>query len=134
MKLVAVNLLALMAVVALAVGIGYTPTQARWGAVGVGSMWAAAGICLAAAFVAAVPLVVAARRWPTYVGQAALGGTVIRLLVTGALTVGYQVSRPVHLQSLLVWLVVLYLLLLAVETTLGIVVVRKYWQAPAGGR
>jgi hypothetical protein len=135
MKLVVVNVLALVGVVALAVGIGYAPTLARWGAAGIASMWAAAVICLAAAGAAAVSLTLVALRWRSYVGQAALGGTVIRLLVTGLLAVGYQLWTPVHLRSFLLWLLVLYLLLLVVETVIGVVMVRTRWQISApGGR
>ena len=131
MKLVAVNLVALVGVVAIAVGIGHSPTLGRWGPAGIPSMWAAAVICLAAAVVAALTAAVVALRWPTYVGQAALAGTVIRLLLTGLLAVGYQLSTDVHLQSFLAWLLILYLLLLAVETVVAVVMVRAHWQAPA---
>jgi len=131
MKLVAVNLIALVGIVAIAVGIGYTPTRVRWGAEGTGSMWAAVVICLSAALAAALPLLIVALRWPAYVGQAAFGGTAMRLLLTGLLAVGYQVVwTDVHLRSFLTWLLVLYLLLLVVETVIGVVMVRTRWQAP----
>ncbi len=131
MKLAAVNLLVLAGVVALAVGLGYAPTRGRWGPEGLASMWAAAVICLAAAVAAVLPLIIVGFRSPTYVGQAALGGTVIRLLLTGLLGVGYQLWTDVHLKSFLAWLTVLYLLLLVVETVMSLVIVRTRWRAPA---
>jgi len=131
MKLAAVNLLALAGVVALAVGLGYAPTRGRWGLEGLASMWAAAAICLAAAVAAALPLLIVGSRSPTYVGQAALGGTVMRLLLTGLLGVGYQLWTNVHLKSFLTWLTVLYLSLLVVETVMSLVIVRTRWRAPA---
>ena len=88
-------------------------------------MWAAAGICLAAAVIAAVPLAIVATRWPQHAGHAALAGTVVRLGATTALAMGYQMLADVHLASLLVWLVVIYLPLLTTETIFSVVLVRR---------
>jgi len=132
MKLAAVNLAGLMAVAALAVGLGYGPTTQRWGPAGVTSMWAAAVICLSAAFAAALVVVIVALRRPAHVGMAALAATAIRLLLTMLLSVVYQVSADVHLPSLLAWLVILYLLLLGVEMVVSVLLVRARWRPPTG--
>lgn len=134
MKTIFVQIGVLFAVTALAVAIGYAPTSAHWGRAGLDAMWAAAIICLAAALLAAVTLGVVIIRWPSYAAQAAFGGTAIRLLVTGALGIAYQVLVDVPLKPFLIWLLVLYLLLMVVETTLSIVLVRRCLRiAPGGG-
>ncbi|MCP4593188.1 MAG: hypothetical protein GY842_20825 [bacterium] len=131
MKLVAVNLLALIGVVVAALALGYRPTEGRWGAEGLASMWAAAVICLAAGVASAVPVAVVGLSRPTYVGQAALAGTGIRLALTAFLALGYQSWTAVHLSSFLTWLLILYLLLLAAETIISVTIVRALWRAPA---
>ena len=131
MKLVAVNLVALVGVVAIAVGIGYGPTSGRWGPAGLASMWAAVVICLGAAVAGALPVALVGLWWRSYVGHAAIGGMVIRLLLTGSLALGCQHWGDVHLRSCLAGMVVLYLFLLVVETVIGVVIVRTRWQAPA---
>ncbi len=93
-------------------------------------MWAIGGICLISAVVGALPLGIAAPRWPAQIGQAALAGTVVRLLLTMVLGGAYQVLAQPHLTAFLFWAVVLYLLLLAVETTFGVLAVRRYYHPP----
>jgi hypothetical protein len=114
-----------LAVATAAVAVGYGPTQARWGVGGVNAMWTATVICLVGALLAAAVLGVVISRWPSYAPQAVFGGTAIRLLVTGALAFGCLLALDVHLTAFLVWLLALYLLLLAVETALSIVLVRR---------
>ncbi len=121
----------LVGVVAVTVACGYGLTVAKWGPAGVASLQAAAVICLIAALLAAVLLGVVATYWPAYVGQAAFAGTAVRLLVTGALAIGYQVFADVHLTSFLAWLLALYLLLLLAETVVAVVVVRRRLSPPA---
>jgi hypothetical protein len=62
----------------------------------------------------------------------AFAGTAIRLLATGGLAVAYQAFGPVHVPSFLVCLLVLYLLLLVVETLLIVYLVVRVFprQAP----
>lgn len=131
MKCALLQAAVLTAVVIVAAACGYGLTVTKWGPAGLGSLQAAAIICLIAALLAAVPLGVVATYWPTYVGQAAFAGTAVRLLVTGALAIGYQVFVDVHLTSFLAWLVVLYLLLLLAETVWAVVVVRRRLSPPA---
>jgi hypothetical protein len=128
-KLVITCLLCLILVTALAFAIGYQPTSRAWGADGIRSMTAVGAICLGAAVVGFLPTAFIAATRPTYIGQAALGATVLRLLVT--ITAGgiYQtVSKP-HLPSFLLWAVVFYCLLLAVETGFGVVLIRRSYPA-----
>jgi len=115
--------------VAAAAAIGYGPTESRWGAAGVDSMIAVAVICLGSALVALTPMALVAPRHPDYIGQAALGATVIRLLLTMGALVGYQVMAQPHMASFLLWAPLFYLLLLAIETTFGVIMVRRYYRA-----
>ena len=92
-------------------------------------------ICAIAALIGALPMAVVARRWPMHIGQAALAGTGIRLLVTAALGLAYQTIAKPHLASFLAWAVIFYLLLLAIETIFAVIFVRRYYVpgAPASG-
>ncbi|MBU0637251.1 MAG: hypothetical protein KKB50_00145 [Planctomycetes bacterium] len=132
MKIVAVQVGVLLAVVIVVVAIGYVPTQSAWGADGVASLRAATVICLTAALAATALLAAAVRWWPAYAGQAAFAGTTVRLLVTGVLAIAYQVLADVHVHSFLVWLLALYLPLMAVETVFGVLLVRRCARALAG--
>jgi hypothetical protein len=129
------TILSLIGVVALAAAIGYGPTRDHWGEPGVSSMKAIAIICCVAAVIGAIPLCFVARRWPLYIGQAALAGTTLRLLVTGIIGLTYQTMAKPHLASFLAWATIFYMLLLAVETSFAIVIVRKYYvsSGPAPG-
>lgn len=133
MKLFLLYLGALVTATALAVGVGFQPTQQRWGAAGLASLWAAAAICLSAATIAGVLLAVVAVRYPSYLPQAALGGSAVRLFVTGALALVYQMRSDVQLTSFLMWLVILYLLLLTVEVILNVALTRPRRPALSGG-
>lgn len=115
----------LTAVVALVAAGAYHAVATRWGGAGVTSLSVAALICWVAALLAAVPLSLAATYWREYIGQAAFAGTAIRLLVTGTLAVAYQMFAVVHLASFLACLLVLYLVLLAAETTLAVVLIKR---------
>ena len=130
MKLFLYSGLCLAGVVLAAVAVGYSPTLDRWGAAGVDSMIAVAVICFAAAAIGAVPLVIVAPRWPDQIGQAVLGGTVIRLLLTMAFAGVYQLIYDPHLASFLSWATIIYLLLLTVETTFGVLAIRRFYRAP----
>ena len=131
MKCALLQVAVLTAVVIAAAACGHGLTATKWGPAGVASLQAAAIICLIAALLAAVLLGVVATYWPAYVGQAAFAGTAVRLLVTGALAIGYQVFADVHLTSFVAWLLILYLLLLLAETVLAIVLVRRRLPPPA---
>ena len=131
MKLVAMNLVALLGIVALAVGIGYGPTLNRWGADGTTSLWAATAICLAAAGTAALVVAIVVLKWPAHAVQVGLAGTTIRLLLTMFLGLGYQLWADPHLSSFLAWLLILYLLLLVVETLVTVLVLRARLQPPS---
>lgn len=78
-------------------------------------------------------MAVVARRWPMHIGQAALAGTGIRLLVTAGLGLSYQTLAKPHLASFLAWAVIYYLLLLAIETTFAVIAVRRYYVPGASG-
>ncbi len=130
MKLLLLSLLSLILVVVLATAIGYAPTKDRWGDEGVSSMFAVSAICLAAALLAGLPMVIIAPRWPEHIGQAVLAGMGIRLFLTMLLGIGYQVLMQPHLGSFLFWAVAVYLSLLVVETAFNVVATRRYYKAP----
>jgi len=133
-KLAVIYVGALLAVAALALLVGQAPTFARWGPPGVESMRFAVGMCLIAAVVAAVPALLAAAMRSAQTPLLCLGGTVIRLLVTGMLALAYQSFFPVQLRSFLIWLLIAYLAFLAVETGFSIYIVRRRWSPPTAGR
>jgi len=122
-------------VAVLAAGaVGYVPTQSRWGAEGVQSMMVVAGICLGAAVLGAVPMAIVARLHPDMIGQAALAGLVIRLFAAMGGCITYQLLGAPHMASFMFWAVVFYLILLAVETTFGVVAVRRHYRVMSDGQ
>lgn len=125
MKWIIIETLAVAVVIVTAIGLGQEPTRARWGAPGVASMWAATWMCVAASIAAVAPVVLIAAFVPKYLAQTVLAGTAIRILVTGGLALLYQMSVDEHLPSLLTWLLVLYLPLLAVETFANVMLIRS---------
>lgn len=134
MKLVAACILCLLAATAGAYLIGYGPTMSRWGEEGIRSMNAVGTICLAAAIVAFMPLVVVLIHRPAYIGQVALAGTVLRLLLTMAAGGIYQTMAKPQMESFLLWAVIFYCLLLTVETGFGVLLVKKYYRSSADYR
>ncbi len=134
MKLALIYVGTLFAVATLAVLIGASPTQAHWGPSGIESMKFAVGMCLIAAFVAAIPALMGAALRSSQTPMLCLAGTVIRLLVTGMLAMGYQTFFTVHLRSFLFWLLIAYLAFLAVETGFSVYIVRRRWSPSPTGR
>jgi len=76
----------------------------------------AAGVNLAACWIAFVPLVMAHRRQARHLPWAVLGTIVIRLVLVGVGAVGAAAAGFWPNKVLAAWLVVFYLVLLAVET------------------
>ncbi|MCB9853852.1 MAG: hypothetical protein H6819_12200 [Phycisphaerales bacterium] len=128
MKLTLTCALFLLLAVAATVAVGYAPSHNRWGDEGQQSLLAVAAICGGAALVALIPMAVVAPRYPGHIGEAALAGTVIRLLVTMGAFVVYQVLYQPHMTSFLFWAPVFYLVLLAIETTFGVLAVKRYYR------
>lgn len=128
MKLALTCALCLIAAVVATVAAGYAPTLSHWGEPGRDSLFAVAVICGGAAIIAMLPMAIVAPRHPAYIGQAALAGTVLRLLLTMGALVAYQVLYTPQLASFLFWAPILYLLLLAIETTFGVVAVKRYYR------
>jgi len=125
----------MLAAIGLTLAVGYGLTMRRWGPEGVEAMWAAAVICSVSSVLGAIPVYLAARLSPTNVGQMAFAGTAIRLLAAGALAGAYQMMASLHLKPFLSWMVVLYLLLLVIDTTFGVLLVRRYHEpAKSAGR
>lgn len=127
MKYTLLQVFVLTAVVALAVGLGRGLVTERWGPSGVAALYAAAVICLIGGVLAAIPLGVVATYWPQHAPMTAFGATAIRLLVTGALAIGYEVFAAPALTPFLACILAIYLLLLVAETALIVTIVRRVY-------
>jgi len=85
----------------------------------------AGGINLIAGWTSFIPLMLVRRRHVDYVPQAAMAGTALRvLLAAGALLVALQWG-PWDGGALSVWMVAMYMPLLAIESLLAIRLVRR---------
>jgi len=133
MKLALIQVTLLTALVGLFAAIARDPVVGRWGAAGQSALFAAVVVCWGGAVVAAVPLGVVATYRPAWVAQAAFAGTAVRMLVTGGLALGYQLLVDVHLTAFLLCLLIGYLILLAAETGLAVVLIRRALVRPAAG-
>ncbi len=120
----------LIATVVVLAAVGYAPTSSRWGEEGLSSMLAIGSICLTTGLLGLLPLLIVVPRWPSYTGQAVLGGTVLRLLLTMALGAAYQVLYDPHLASFLFWAAAFYLTILVIETIWGAVAIRRHYRVP----
>ena len=128
-KIVTTCLASLVLATLIVVVLGRPYTRLHWGESGVDSLHAIAVICLGAAILGFAPIAVIASRWPDQIGQAALAGTVIRLIGTVMGGAAYQTLAKPHLASFLFWAVILYCVLLAIETGFGVYLVRHYFTA-----
>ena len=128
MKLTLTCVILLILTVAATVAIGYRPTEARWGTEGVTNLFVVAAICLMSALVALIPLVLVSLWHPDQIGAAGLAATVIRLFLTMGALVAYQIIKDPQMASFIFWSPIFYLLLLAIETTFGVLFVRRYYR------
>jgi len=110
--------------VALAATLGRAPTAARWGQAGVDCMYAAGIICGLASVLAMGPMMFAALWFRSYVGEAALAATVLRLLLTTAMCLGYQIWSKPDLKPFLLWALIFYGLMLVIDTVFSVLIVR----------
>ncbi len=133
MRLVLIQVVLLTALVGLFAALARGPVVEWWGAAGQTALFAAAAACWVGAVIAAVPLGLIATYRPGWVAQAAFAGTAVRMLVTGGLALGYQAVAEVHLTAFLTCLLVGYLTLLAAETGLAVVLIRRALERPAVG-
>ena len=77
---------------------------------------AAGVLTLIASIVSLIPITMAVEKKADWLGQACLGATVIRLLLTMALGCGWYVAARPPLTAYLIWTMLFYLVLLAWET------------------
>ncbi len=124
MKYTLLQIGGLTVVVALLLLFAHGPVESRWGADGVRSLRGASVLCWAAALLAAIPAGLATAYWRQFAPQVALAGTVVRLLVTGALALAYYVFGDIHLESFLACVLANYLALLLAETVFIVYMVR----------
>lgn len=130
MKLTLIQVVVLSITVALTVAIARGTVAAYWGPEGTRCLHAAALICWLGAVLAALPLGMAATWAPQQAPMAAFAGTAIRLLVTGGLALAYQMWAQPQLASFLACLLVLYLVLLLIETGLIVWIVLRVFSRP----
>lgn len=128
MKLSILCISCLFITVIATAAIGYAPTQTRWGAEGVNSMLVIAGICLATAVLAFIPMMIVAPRWPDQIGSAALAGMGLRLFLTMGSMVCYQILLRPQFESFLFWAVIYYLIVLAIDTTFGVIAIKRFYR------
>ena len=114
--------------------IGRAPTLARWGDEGAKSMLVVGSICLGAAVLGLIPVVLATAYKPDMAGQAALAATVIRLLFSMAGIVVYQTLSSPQMSSFLTWAVIYYCLLLVIDTAFSVALVRRAFPKGGSGR
>lgn len=93
---------------------------------------AAGVICLSAAAVALLPVVLVGPRYPDYLMQAGLGAMLLRLFLTLAVGAWYLWAKQPPRMTFMMSAVGFYLAALAAETWIAIDSVRRYWKAPQG--
>lgn len=123
----------LIAVVGIALAGGYPLTLKFFGPEGVAPLiWAASG-CGIAGLISLIPLAVTCRLGiREYLPQAAFGGMVVRILLTGGYLLVVTYATQVPNWPFTVWLAVFYLILLVVETAMSLSYVK--FLEPDGGR
>ncbi len=131
MRLILLQIGAVVATVALVAIVADSPVSRAWGSVGTAALLSSAWISLIAGLLAIAPLGAALLWAPKLVPQLAFAGTAVRLIVTGTLAVAWQALTNVHLNAFLTCLTVFYLTLLVVETTLTVIAVRGTLTPPA---
>jgi hypothetical protein len=117
-----------VAMLAVALAVGFWPTRALAGPTGVAAMVFGGAIALLSALVGLVPAVLTLRSDPRDFHNAALMGMGLRFVLTIGLTVAAVLSGLLARRPLIVWIVIGYLVLLAVDTA-GMV-----WLAKRSGR
>ena len=97
-------------------------------------MVAAGCVCLAATIIGLIPLLIAWQRRAQWLGQACLGATVLRLLVTFLIgTLTYLALQP-NLTAFALWTMLFYLALLAWETKTAVKIIRVFYHDAATQR
>lgn len=106
--------------VAALTGIGWSVTgrwRPEWGTQ---VLLVAAGINLAAAWVAFLPVALVRKKRFAYVPQAALAGMTLRILIAAFALLAAMRWGPWDATALSIWMLVFYLSLLAVETAFAV--------------
>lgn len=122
------GLIALSLLVVMVVGGVGAVVTAWWIPAWGGSVIAvAAGINLAACWLAFIPIAVVMRRTRAWLPQAVMGATAIRLLFASAAGWVACALGPWATNALVIWLLVFYLAMLAIETVCAVrLVTRKH--------
>ncbi|HUU97123.1 MAG TPA: hypothetical protein VM487_15400 [Phycisphaerae bacterium] len=117
-----------VAMLAVALVVGYWPTRAVAGPDGVTAMLLGGAIALLSALAGLIPPILSLQSRPRDFHNAMLMGMAVRFALTIALTVAAVFSGLLARRPLIVWIVIGYLVLLAVDTA-GVV-----WLAKRSGR
>jgi len=100
-----------------AVGLlSWWPSVHWGGSENVQALIAAGVVTLIASIVSLIPITIAVEKKADWLGQACLGATVIRLLLTMALGCGWYVAVKPPMMAFALWTMLFYLVLLAWET------------------
>lgn len=112
--------------------VGYPISLRLWGSEAVPALgWAAAG-CLFAGLTGLIPPVLAARMGQlSWLPQAAMGGMVLRILLTGTFMFLVTETGILAYGPFTAWLITFYMTLLAVETII-VASYAKHFSGPTG--
>ena len=93
------------------------------------AMLAAGVVTLLASIVSLIPITIAAERKADWLGQACLGSTVIRLMVTLAAGMGWFLVAKPPLLAFALWTMLFYLVLLVWETRIAMKFIKNIYGA-----
>ena len=88
---------------------------------------AAGAVTLIASIVSMIPITMAVAQKSDWLGQACLGATVIRLMVTMLLGCGWYVAAKPPMTAFLLWTMLFYLVLLVWETKIAMRYVKRFY-------
>ncbi len=105
-----------VAAVVISLGIGTIPTRTLGGRDALIAMLVAGGLSTLATILGSIPVIWAMKRSPKRVPTAALGATLLRVIVLVALVVPVGAYSGLPLKALLLWVAIAYVCALAGET------------------
>lgn len=116
---------------AVALGIVIVAAPKLTDAASASAIIAAAAICTGAGVIAMIPPCVVARRHADWLMHAGMGAILVRLMLTSGAGLGFLLWRkPTAQQTYLFALGICYVALLAVETGVILLLVKRHWRPP----
>ena len=111
--------------VLLAMAAGFVPTRSLGGHDAVTAMAIAGGMSVLATILGSIPVIWASLRSPEKVPTAALGATLLRVVLLGAMAAPVAAYGGLPLRPLLLWVAISYLVALGAESVVVILLVRR---------